>query len=217
MNIICALGLLPWMYHFCNIFLNNPTTFHKFIPLLIFVNVVSYHIFYSENQSMFLLDTLSNIFFIGYINVNTYNQPETFLCTMLSMTAYCFNKLLNKDVLHVALIQWLLLFAYIKSYKYEYAHHVRYIELSNNIDLNQIVEIVYNILDKYAEKVLRIEYEDIDLLLSIDDKRIKNFDDFTNEPGNNEEPNIVQDVTTEIECPTNELAVRGDDQELRHE
>lgn len=162
MNIICALGLLPWMYNFCNIFLDNPTTFHKFIPLLIFVNGVSYHIFYTENESVILVYILSNIFFIGYINITTYNQPETFLCTTLSTTAYCFNKILNNDVLHVALIQWLLLFAYIKSYKYKYAYHVKYIELCNKVDLNEIVEIVYNILDKYAEKELRIEYEDND-------------------------------------------------------
>lgn len=50
MNIICALGVLPWMYNFCNIFLDNPTTFHKCIPLVIFVNGVSYHIFYPENE-----------------------------------------------------------------------------------------------------------------------------------------------------------------------
>lgn len=44
------------------------------------------------------------------------------------MTTYCFNQLFNHDILHVCLIQWLLLFAYKKSYYYDYITDFKYIE-----------------------------------------------------------------------------------------
>jgi len=215
MNIICALGLLPWMYHFCNIFLNNPTTFHKFIPLFIFANGISYHIFYPNSEIMFLIDTLSNNFFIGYINLTTYNQPETFFCTMISIITYNFNKIFNMDILHIIFIQWLLLFAYIKSYDYEYATNTRYIEWSKKMDLYKGLEFIYDVLDRYAEKVLKIDYDEIDVLLRVEG--VRHFNNLADKPRDNEEPNIVQDVTAETDCPSDNLAVGGDDHKLGHD
>ena len=215
MNIICGLGLLPWMYHFFNIFLNNPNTFHKFIPLFVFANGISYHIFYPNSEMMLFIDTISNIFFMGYINLNTYNQPETFFCTMISIITYNFNKLINMNILHIILIQWLLLFAYIKSFDYEYATKSKYIELSKKIDVYKGLEFIINVLDKYAEKMLRINYDDIDNLLSVEG--VRHTDDLTDKPRDNEEPNIIQDVTAETDCPTDNLAVGGDDHKLGHD
>lgn len=227
MNIICGLGLLPWLYHFYNIFLMNQNTFHKFIPLFIFANGISYHIFYLANSKMYMIDTASNNFFILYINLTTYNQPETFFCTMIAMIVYSLNHLFHQDWLHVLFVQWLLLFAYIKSYNYEYVANKKYIELSKKVDVYQVLEFTYQwlqftyqLLDKYAEKVLRIEYEKIDdLFSSIDSstKRVRNIDDFTDEARNNEDPNIIQDVTAETDSPANELAMGGDNHELGHE
>ena len=220
MNIICGLGLLPWLYHFYNIFLNNQNSFHKFIPLFIFINGISYHIFYPTNSKIYIIDTASNIFFILYTNLTTYNQPETFFCTMIAMIAYSFNNLFKQDWLHVLFVQWLLLFAYIKSYNYEYVANKKYIELSKKVDVYQVLAFIYQLLDKYAEKVLRIEYEKIDdLFSSIDSstKRVRNIDDITDEARNNEDPNIIQDVTTESDSPANELAMGRDNHELGHE
>jgi hypothetical protein len=214
MNIICGLGLLPWLYHFYNIVLKNRNTFHKFIPLFIFVNGFTYHIFYPTNSTMYMIDTTSNIFFILYINLTTYNQPETFFCTMIAMATYSFNNLFNQDWLHVVFVQWLLLFAYIKSYNYEYEANMKYIELSKKVDVYKVLEFVYQLLDKYAENVLRIEYDD--LFISIN-KRVRNSDDFTDEARNDENPNIIQEVTAETESPSNELAMRSNDHKLRHE
>jgi len=217
MNIICGLGLLPWLYHFYNIFLMNHNTFHKFIPLFIFANGFAYHIFYPTNSKMYIIDTASNIFFILYINLTTYNQPETFFCTMIAKITYSLNHLFHQDWLHVLFVQWLLLFAYIMSYNYEYAANRKYIELSKKVDVYQVLEFIYQVLDKYAEKVLKIEYDEIDdLSSSIDSsaERVRNIDDFTDEARNNEDPNIIQDVTAETDSPANELAVRGNDHEL---
>ena len=216
MNIICGLGLLPWLYHFYNIFLKNQNTFHKFIPLFIFVNGFAYHIFYPTSRKMYMIDTASNNFFILYINLTTYNQPETFFCTMIAMITYSLNHLFHQDWLHVLLVQWLLLFAYIKSYNYEYVANKKYIELSKKVDVYEVLEFIYQLLDKYAEKVLNIEYDKIDDLFS-STKRVRNIDDFTDEARNDEDPNIIQDVTAETDSPSNELAMGGDNHELGHE
>ena len=50
-------------------------------------------------------------------------------------------------------------------------------------------------LDKYAENVFNIEYDEIDELFSSIDssaKRVRNSDDFTYEARNEENPNIIQ-------------------------
>ena len=212
MNIICGLGLLPWLYHFYNIFLKNQNTFHKFIPLFIFANGFAYHIFYPTSSKMYMIDTASNNFFILYINLTTYNQPETFFCTMIAMITYSLNNLFHQDWLHVLLVQWLLLFAYIKSYNYEYVVNKKYIELSKKVDVYEVLEFIY----KLMEEILRIEYDKIDDLFS-SAEGVRNIDDFTDEARNDEDPNIIQDVTAETDSPSNELAMGGDNHELGHE
>lgn len=212
MNIICGLGLLPWLYHFYNIFLKNQNTFHKFIPLFIFANGFVYHIVYPTSSKMYMIDTASNNFFILYINLTTYNQPETFFCTMIAMITYSLNHLFHQDWLHVLLVQWLLLFAYIKSYNYEYVANKKYIELSKKVDVYEVLEFIY----KLMEEIIRIENDTIDDLFS-SIKRVRNIDDFTDEARNDEDPNIIQDVTAETDSPSNELAMGGNDHELGHE
>ena len=218
MNIICGLGLLPWLYHFYNIFLMNQNTFHKFIPLFIFINGFTYHIFYPTNSKMYIIDTLSNNFFILYINLTTYNQPETFFCTMIAMITYSFN---------VLFVQWLLLFVYIRSYDYKYVINRKYIELIKKVDVYQVLELIYRVLNKYAEEMLRIEigyeieYDKIDDLFSSIDSSgaegVRKIDEFTNETRNDEDPNIIQDVTAETNSPPNELTMGGNDHKLGHE
>lgn len=217
MNIICGLGLLPWLYHFYNIFLKNQNTFHKFIPLFIFANGFAYHIFYPTSSKMYMIDTASNNFFILYINLTTYNQPETFFCTMIAMITYSLNHLFHQDWLHVLLVQWLLLFAYIKSYNYEYVANKKYIELSKKIDIYKMLENVYQVSNKYAEEIIRIEYDKIDDLFSSFKEGVRELDEFTNETRKDEDPNIIQDVTAETDSPSNELAMGGNDHELGHE
>ena len=217
MNIICGLGLLPWLYHFYNIFLKNHNTFHKFIPLFIFANGFVYHIFYPINTKMYMIDTVSNNFCILYINLTTYNQPETFFCTMIAMITYSLNHLFHQDWLHVLFVQWLLLFAYIKSYDYEYVANRKYIELSKKVDVYQVLEFTYQVLDKYAEKVLNIEYDDLFSISNSSAKRVRNLDYITDETRNNKDPNIIQDVTAETNRPSDKLTMRGDNHELGHE
>ena len=220
MNIICGLGLLPWLYHFFNIFQKNRNTFHKFIPLFIFINGFAYHILYPTNSKMYMIDTSSNIFFILYINFTTYNQPETFFCTMIAMIIYSLNNLFCQDWLHIVFVQWLLLFAYIKSYDYEYVANSKYIELSKKMDIYKILEFIYQVMDKYAEDVFQIEYDKTDDLFSRTDsrvKRIRNLYDFTDEARNDEDPNIIQDVTAETDSPSDKLTMGGDYHKLGHE
>lgn len=217
MNIICGLGLLPWLYHFYNIFLKNQNTFHKFIPLFIFANGFAYHIFYPTSSKIYMIDTVSNNFFILYINLTTYNQPETFFCTMIAMITYSFNHLFHQNWLHVLLVQWLLLFAYIKSYNYEYVVNKKYIELSKKIDIYKMLENVYQVSNKYAEEIIRIEYDKIDDLFSSVKEGVRELDEFTNETRKDEDPNIIQDVTAETDSQANELAMRGNDHELGEE
>jgi hypothetical protein len=57
----------------------------------------------------------------------------------------------------------------------------------------QVLEFIYQVLDKYAEDVLNIEYDKID--------------DFTDEARNYETPNITQNVSDEIDSTTDKLAM----------
>lgn len=147
MNTICALGLFPWLFHFFNIW-NNAPSFHKYIPLAIFTNGILYHVFYPENESIFLLDTISNNIFITYINFTTYNQPDTFFYTMVAIIAYCFNKAIHLSVIHVVFIQWLLLVAYTKSYPYQYQYQYPY-------QYKKISTLLYDFFHKFSEALLK--------------------------------------------------------------
>src|SRR6056300_559017 len=62
MNIICGLGLLPWLYHFYNIFLKNHNTFHKFIPLFIYIK--SYNYEYAANKKYIELSKKVDVYVV---------------------------------------------------------------------------------------------------------------------------------------------------------
>jgi hypothetical protein len=131
--------------------MHNPNQIHKMIPLIIFVNGFAYHFFNSQSETMLLFDTVCNIFIIVYVNITTYNQPEITVYTMISMMAYCFNKLLNQDIVHVLFIQWLLLIAYIKSYNYDYDNNSVYVKISEIFDVNNLRDYICDVLDKNGE------------------------------------------------------------------
>ena len=79
-----------------------------------------------------------------------------------------------------------------------------------------MLEFTYQVLDKYAEKVLNIEYDDLFSISNSSAKRVRNLDYITDETRNNKDPYIIQDETAETESPANELTMRGNDHELGH-
>lgn len=222
-RLLCAFGLLPWLFHFCCIYENNPHTFHKFIPLGIFVNGILYHIMFPENQFVLGVDLLCNNIFITYINTITENQPETFACTGLSIFAFCINYLLKIDMIHVVLVQWLLLFAYIKSHHYHNNFTDRYEKICQQIDVNLFLcnintfflKEFYNI--SMDDDEIDFDYRINKLLSRIQSKDVGNIDDLLESPSNEQEPNIIQDITAETEGPTNNLTVRRNHHKLRHD
>jgi hypothetical protein len=132
---------------------------------------------------------------------------------MIAIIVYSLNHLFHQNWLHVLLVQWLLLFAYIKSYNYEYAANKKYIELSKKVDVYEVLGFIY----KYAEEIIRIEYDKIDDLFSSVKEGVRELDEFTNETRKDEDPNIIQDVTAETDSPANELAMGRDNHELGQE
>lgn len=124
MSIICGLGVIPYLFHFLCIFNNNPISFHLMMSFYIFINGIFYHVFFNHYIISFYIDVISNMVFIYYNNVITHNQPETLLVTLLILSIYTLNKLINlqnnniQDFIHVFVVQWGFLYLLIKSRKY---------------------------------------------------------------------------------------------------
>ena len=74
----------------------------------------------------FLVDIISNIIFIFFINLTTKNQPETIITTILIIAIFIINKVYKnneyskiQEFIHVIFVQWGLLYLYIKSKDYK--------------------------------------------------------------------------------------------------
>ena len=116
MNLICGIGVIPWflvyIYQLFISIIHINNIFFIFIPLLIFMNGILYHIIF-HNKLLLYYDLLSNIIFIIYINyITKYNL--TLYLTIISMLSYISNYYLwNSDYIHVVLVNWVLLYAYL--------------------------------------------------------------------------------------------------------
>ena len=191
-----GLELLLWLF----IFYKKSKTIDRFMPLIIFSNSLSYNI-YPNNAFLHIIDKLSNGGFIFYLNTTKKNQPDIFFYTMIIYLLSCImNTKLSRLILILQSCDYL-------NYEYDLICNIYKMNL-----------FIYDVLDKHAEVVFKIEYNEIDNLFSniSSTERVGEVDDFSQHQGNNKEPNIIQDVTTEFNTPPNDLTVRGDDHELGH-
>ena len=112
MNLVCSLGLYPFLL--CFIFYRNDNnTFHKWIPIIIFTNGFLYHILFNNYILIRLLDVYTNLGLCIYINYYTSKQPYTLAITLLVFIVFYLN--IYSNVIHILYIQMTLLHLYIKS------------------------------------------------------------------------------------------------------
>jgi hypothetical protein len=120
MSLICGIGVIPFIIHFICIFNISNLSFHLIIPLCVGINGLLYHIFLKRGYIIFLVDIISNTIFIFYINLTTENQPKTIITTILIILFYYLNNrlksnnfILFREIIHVLVVQWGLLYLYI--------------------------------------------------------------------------------------------------------
>ena len=115
MNTICGIGVSIFLLYFIYD-INRKSSFHKYIPLILFWNGILYHIVCDNMKN---IDLLVNICLCIYINIYTPKQPYSIYLTTLVLLIYLINMYINSNILHVLLILTLLLHIYIKSKKDE--------------------------------------------------------------------------------------------------
>ena len=112
MNIIEAVGCFPFLFYFLYSHDRHRTSVHKYIPLIIYLNGMQYHVFFSEYTLAKMIDVYTNILMAAYVNYYTHQQPRAAIGSLLSFSAYLANQRLDSPIFHVLFIQWFLLYLY---------------------------------------------------------------------------------------------------------
>ena len=112
MNIIEAVGCFPFLFYFLYSHDRHRTSFHKYIPLIIYLNGMQYHVLFDEYAFSRAIDLYTNILMAAYVNCYTHQQPRAAIGSLLSFFAYLANQHLQSSIFHVVFIQWFLLYLY---------------------------------------------------------------------------------------------------------
>jgi len=114
MHLIEFLGCTPFLIYFMRS--RQALTFHKLIPLIVYVNGFQFHILFSESRFVRAIDVHTNVIMILYVNYYTYEQPRAFIGTATAFFAYLLNQQLDSSLVHVVFVQWFLLHLYAVSH-----------------------------------------------------------------------------------------------------
>lgn len=106
----CALGVIPYLfifiyYYYYNLYFTNLLILYS--PLIIFVNGILYHYFYTNNIYIKYYDILCNLFLSIYLNIITIYQPYCIFSTLFIYFIFILNKLYfdNDNFIHIFIIQ----------------------------------------------------------------------------------------------------------------
>jgi hypothetical protein len=110
MNIIEAVGCFPFLFYF--LYSRERTSVHKYIPLIIYLNGIQYHVLFNEYAFSKAIDLYTNIIMTVYVNYYTYQQPRAAIGSLFSMSIYLANQHIQSSIVHVVFIQWFLLYLY---------------------------------------------------------------------------------------------------------
>lgn len=69
MHIVEFLGCTPFLIYFLRS--KKVLSFHKLIPLIIYINGFQYHVLFSESRFARTVDVYSNVIIIWYVNYYT--------------------------------------------------------------------------------------------------------------------------------------------------
>uniref|UniRef100_A0A6C0F337 Uncharacterized protein n=1 Tax=viral metagenome TaxID=1070528 RepID=A0A6C0F337_9ZZZZ len=112
MNIIEAVGCFPFLFYFLYSHDRHRTSFHKYIPLIIYLNGMQYHVFFDEYAFARAIDLYTNIVMAAYVNYYTHQQPRAAIGSLSAMSVYLVNQHLKSAIVHVVFVQWFLLYLY---------------------------------------------------------------------------------------------------------
>jgi hypothetical protein len=110
MHIVEFLGCTPFLIYFLRS--KKVLSFHKLIPLIIYINGFQYHILFSESRFARSVDVYSNVIMVWYVNYYTTEQPRALIGSATAFYAYVLNQCLNSSLVHVIFVQWFLLHLY---------------------------------------------------------------------------------------------------------
>ena len=110
MNIIEAVGCFPFLFYF--LYSSERTSMHKYIPLIIYLNGMQYHVFFDEYAFARAIDLYTNIVMAAYVNYYTHQQPRAAIGSLSAMSVYLVNQHMKSAIVHVVFVQWFLLYLY---------------------------------------------------------------------------------------------------------
>jgi hypothetical protein len=110
MHLVEFLGCTPFLIYFLRS--KKVLSFHKLIPLIIYINGFQYHLLFSESRFARSVDVYSNVIMVWYVNYYTTEQPRAFIGSATAFYAYVLNQCLNSSLVHVIFVQWFLLHLY---------------------------------------------------------------------------------------------------------
>jgi hypothetical protein len=110
MHIVEFLGCTPFLIYFLRS--KKVLSFHKLIPLIIYINGFQYHFLFSESRFARSVDVYSNVIMVWYVNYYTTEQPRALIGSATAFYAYVLNQCLNSTLVHVIFVQWFLLHLY---------------------------------------------------------------------------------------------------------
>ncbi len=110
MHLVEFLGCTTFLIYFMRS--KKALSFHKLIPLIVYINGFQYHILFSNSKFARSVDVYSNVIMIWYVNYYTTDQPRAFIGSLTAFYAYLLNQQLNSSTVHVIFVQWFLLHLY---------------------------------------------------------------------------------------------------------
>ena len=142
MHIVEFLGCTPFLIYFLRS--KKVLSFHKLIPLIIYINGFQYHFLFSESKFARSVDVYSNVIMVSYINYYTTDQPRAFIGSATAFCALLVNQQLNSAMVHVIFVQWFLLHMYAVSHVRDKDKRIFYVW--NNISFAFILQTIqYNV------------------------------------------------------------------------
>ncbi len=110
MHLVEFLGCTTFLIYFMRS--KKALSFHKLIPLIVYINGFQYHILFSNSKFARSVDVYSNVIMIWYVNYYTTEQPRAFIGSLTAFYAYLLNQQLKSAMVHVIFVQWFLLHLY---------------------------------------------------------------------------------------------------------
>ena len=102
---VCLVGLCSFLWLFY--------VSRNVIPLVVFINGVWY--WSTMNQTARLIDIISNVILIYFVNKNTSWQPGTICCSVFAIISWCINlrsdRNVTSSVIHTITVQWVFCYA----------------------------------------------------------------------------------------------------------